>query len=505
MGVLSAAALAQALSIAWPWDWLLTAGSSVWWLQILALAVLVNQLHGCHSLRQAIWMGLFFSTAWLCAVFWWLFVAMHTYGGLPAVFSAMAVVGLAGALAFYYAAACGLYFGWRGRPGVLRAVLFASMWTAAELARGSWLTGFGWGAVGYAHLDGPLAPFFPILGAYGVTAGAAAIAALLAQGRNAGRSGLLAAIAATGLAVALQLYPTHWTHSNGTLSVTLLQGNIPQDEKFEAGSGIPMALSWYADALANNRSRLVVAPETALPLLPEQLPPHYWQSLQDRFSHSDQAALIGIPLGNYKLGYTNSVLGFAPGLPEPWRYDKHHLVPFGEFIPPLFKWFTQLMKIPLGDFNRGGLGQPSFSWAGQRLAANICYEDLFGEELATRFTDAAAAPTVFVNVSNIGWFGNSIAIDQHLNISRMRALEFERPFVRATNTGATVIIDHTGRVTASLPRATQGALEGVVEGRQGLTPFAWWAARAGLWPLWLVIIVVAASARHRKSVETLSK
>jgi apolipoprotein N-acyltransferase len=120
---------------------------------------------------------------------------------------------------------------------------------------------------------------------------------------------------------------------------------------------------------------------------------------------------------------------------QVWRYDKHHLVPFGEFIPPLFKWFTRMMNIPLGDFNRGAVGQDSFDWKGQRLAANICYEDLFGEELGVRFVDPALAPTIFVNVSNIGWFGDTVAIDQHLQISRMRALEFERPMVRATNTG----------------------------------------------------------------------
>jgi apolipoprotein N-acyltransferase len=199
------------------------------------------------------------------------------------------------------------------------------------------------------------------------------------------------------------------------------------------------------------------------------------------------------------LGYTNSVVAFAPGSTQPWRYDKHHLVPFGEFIPPLFKWFTRLMNIPLGDFNRGAIGQASYEWKGQRLAPNICYEDLFGEELGARFLDPAKAPTIFVNVSNIGWFGDSAAIDQHLQISRMRALEFERPMIRATNTGATVIIDHTGHVTHSLPRLTRGVLVGEVQGRTGITPFAWWVAHFGLWPLWitaLAIVLIAVRVRR---------
>lgn len=148
------------------------------------------------------------------------------------------------------------------------------------------------------------------------------------------------------------------------------------------------------------------------------------------------------------------------------------------------------MNIPLGDFNRGTVGQPSFDWQGQRLAPNICYEDLFGEELATRFLDPARAPTILVNVSNIGWFGNTVAIDQHLQISRMRALEFERPMLRATNTGATVIINHQGEVTHSLERHTQGVLTGEVRGRSGITPYAWWVSRLGLWPLWLLSLLV---------------
>src|SRR6185369_613050 len=102
--------------------------------------------------------------------------------------------------------------------------------------------------------------------------------------------------------------------------------------------------------------------------------------------------------------------------------------------------------------------------------------------------------TILVNVSNIGWFGNTVAIDQHLQISRMRALEFERPMIRATNTGATVIIDHRGRVTHALPRHTRGVLAGEVEGRSVVTPYARWASRLGLWPWWLLALAIVALA-----------
>ena len=145
--------------------------------------------------------------------------------------------------------------------------------------------------------------------------------------------------------------------------------------------------------------------------------------------------LLGLPLGNDDVGYTNSAAAISAatiGLPGGfYRYDKHHLVPFGEFVPNGFHWFVQLMNIPLGDFNRGPVGPASFAFHGERIGANICYEDLFGEELAARFENASAAPTIFANISNIGWFGDTSAITQHLQISRMRTLEFQVPMLRA--------------------------------------------------------------------------
>jgi len=296
-----------------------------------------------------------------------------------------------------------------------------------------------------------------------------------------------------------QLGAAPFTQSTGELSVALLQGNIPQDEKFQPGSGVPLALHWYYEQVRFTDAALVVAPETAIPLLPQQLVPGYLEEIAERFSGGRQALLLGIPLGNLEQGYTNSVLGFAPGQQPPYRYDKHHLVPFGEFIPPFFRWFTEMMNIPLGDFNRGAVGQPSLPWAGERIAPNICYEDLFGEELGARFRDPASAPTIMANMSNIGWFGDTVAMDQHLAISRLRALEFERPMLRATNTGATAVIDHRARVTHRLPAFQRKALNAQVQGRGGaVTPYAWWVSRWGLAPLWALGLGLAAWAWLRR-------
>ncbi|MCU0970028.1 MAG: apolipoprotein N-acyltransferase [Rubrivivax sp.] len=476
-----------------------------WWLPVLAIAALVWRLDRADRARRALWLGWCFGTGWLVAGTWWLFVSMHRYGGLPAPLAAAAVLALAASLSVYLAFAAAAYRRWRRGQPWRDAALFAALWLLAELARGVIFTGFPWVASGYSQVDAPLAALAPWVGVYGIGALLAFAAALLA-GALAGaggaaladgvpmrrrRSAVAAAAAVAVLALPGTVGPGEHTTPAGRIGVTLLQTNIAQDEKF-AFDRMPETLAWLAQALSEARGPLVVAPETAVPLLPAQLEdfvPGYWPALRAAFADGRRAALVGVPLGDAERGYTNSVAGF--GAAADYRYDKWHLVPFGEFVPPGFRWFTEMMDIPLGDFARGLREPPPFVALGQRIAPNICYEDLFGEELARRFRDPSRAPTLLANVSNIGWFGDTVAVPQHLHISRMRALELQRPMVRATNTGATAIIDHRGRVAAMLPPFTRGMLDGQVEGREGLTPYARWASRFGLWPLLVAAVGIA--------------
>ena len=519
--VAALAGLAHAWSVALPWS-----GSSAWWLQIASLAALCALMDSVSSKWRAATVAWGFGSAWLCGCFWWMYTSMYVYGGLPWFLAALAVMLLASALSLYLAIACLGYKALSSASPIQRAALFASFWLLAELARGRWFTGLPWGAAGYAHIEGPLSAMAPWIGVYGIGFAAAFTAALLAsvlamlhralRGTPALEATVLPSLrrrvkasselaAGLGLVVALSV-GLHWadrsfTAPAGRLSVSLLQGNIAQDEKFMPGSGLPLALAWYAEQLQAANGDLVVAPETAIPILARQLPSGYWESINKHFAQGEKAALIGMPVSRQPGQYSNAVIGLAPSQPSSYQYDKHHLVPFGEFIPPMFRWFTEMMQIPLGDFVRGPLGQAPFEWKGQRIAPNVCYEDLFGEELAVRFNEPGRAPTMFANLSNIAWFGEGIAIDQHLGISRMRAIEFERPFVRATNTGATAIIDHRGVVTHILPRATRGVLRGEIEGRTGLTPYALWVGAVGLGPFWLLAsaVVFAAAMRRRRA------
>ena len=545
-----AAGVVHGFSMAWPasvlGSGLGVAGVSSGFLQCASLGVLAALLlsranQEANAWRQGALLSALFACSAMVATWGWLYVSMHRYGGLPPWLSALAVLLLAAALSLYFAAAgavwVALFRRWMlsahlndGRlndrrsamPEFKRALagllLFAALWTLAELCRGQLLTGFPWGAGGYAHLESSLAGYAPWIGVYGIGFIAACLAMgvpLLVSGLMAGRTRAWQMLSVGVLMVAvlvpqgLQKAAPEFTQAAGKLKVRLLQGNIPQDEKFIPGQGVQQALSWYAEQLLANSEPLVVTPETAIPVLPQQLSPAYWQVLKDKYAPPNataqlpatpQAALVGIPMGGPGVGYSNSVLTLGPA-DLNYRYDKHHLVPFGEYVPPFFQWFVRLMNMPLGDFAQDRPPSSVLKWQGQRLLPQICYEDLFGEEVARYFAKPEDAPTVLVNMSNLAWFGDTTALAQHVAISRMRALEFQRPIIRATNTGLTGWVDAQGTVRESLPPFTRGALVIEFEGRSGLTPYAQWTSRWGLAPLWWLCaaIVLFLGAISRRS------
>lgn len=457
------------------------APTGAWWLQILALAGLAFLSRDAGPRRAAL-LGAAFGIGWLASCMWWLYISMHDFGAIPAPFAALAVLLLAIFLSTYYAAALALAAGF-GRGW--RVPVFAAAWLLAELARATFFSGFPWGASGYAHSVGPLAAWAPWIGIYGIAALAAACAAALATARWKPVASMAVIVAAGAL------LPHDFTTSTGTLRVALLQPNVPQDQKFDQAL-IDANLERLAGQIESARGQVVVTPESVAPLPLTYLDPAYIARLK-RASLA-RPLLLGTFLGDEEHGFVNSLV--ALGGTQSYDYGKRHLLPFGEFVPAGFHWFVQLMGIPMEDQSRGQ-HQRVFGVAGQRLRPLICYEDLFGEDIVGSVVGPAAA-TVFVNVSNLAWFGTLMVQDQHLQFSQMRALEFQRPVVRSTNTGATAVVDHRGRISARLPAATTGVLEAAVEGRLGSTPYAYWLAACGLWPLWALAMGLLSVAYWRR-------
>jgi apolipoprotein N-acyltransferase len=257
-----------------------------------------------------------------------------------------------------------------------------------------------------------------------------------------------------------------------------LQGNVPQAEKFD-NAQIVNSLRLYIDMIRAEPADLIATPETAIPVMQTELPPDYVPALADFAQQTGSHIALGIPYIDGPYRYSNSVIGISPQTKDAafryFRYDKQHLVPFGEFVPLGFRWFVDMMNIPLGDFTRGPVVQAPFAVKDQWVLPNICYEDLFGEEIAGQLaaTHAAGKPTatMLLNMSNIAWFGNTIALPQHLQISQMRSLETGRPMLRATNTGATAVIDPHGVVSTQLLPYSRATLAVSVQGYSGTTPY----------------------------------
>jgi apolipoprotein N-acyltransferase len=445
-----------------------------WWpLQFVALAYFFYQIGMGSSTRRAVYLGWAFGFGWSVAGMHWLFIAMNRYGDLPAPIAALGIVVLGLYMGLFAALVAGVGTWLRRRwalpvPAFLLLVL-PPLWGVSEWMRGWVFTGFPWASSGYAHVAAPLGGFAPIVGVYGVgvlVALAAGCLVLLTQRRKLPALGLLAALLLAGWG----LRQIAWTHPSGRpISVRLLQGDIPQQEKFDRDHLVEILVR-YRDMLTSAPADLIAAPETAIPVQARSLPPGYLAMFEDYAARTGSSYMIGIPLGDSYADFSNSALGIGPR-GQSYHYDKHHLVPFGEFIPYGFRWFTNLMQIPNGDQTRGKAVQAPFAVKDQLVLPNICYEDVFGEEIAADLRQDAHPATLLLNMSNLAWFGESVAIPQHLQISRMRSLETGRPMLRATNNGATAIIDARGNVVQQLPFYGQGVLAANVQGMAGSTPY----------------------------------
>lgn len=461
-------------------------------LPVLALAGLFVLWHKAETPRQAALTGYAFGLGMFGAGVSWVYVSLHDFGMMPAPLAALATALFCAYLALHPALAGWLLLKLRRRLGARAQwrMLFAAscLWVLSEWLRLWVFTGFPWIALGYSQLGSPLSGFASVLGVYGVSFAASLVAALIARAICERGLALIAAPAAAlaVLAAGYGLQRIDWTEAAGEpLTVRLLQGNVPQDLKFVEGR-YEATLETYAGLAAGKPAQLIVTPETAVPRFLDTVSPAYLARLKALADKNHGGLLLGVPARDSAGRYYNAVIGLGGGAPgdsdQARSYAKSHLVPFGEFIPPGFGWIISILKIPLSDFSSGGADQKPLRIAGQRVAVNICYEDAFGEEIIRQLPEA----TLLANVSNVAWFGDSLAPEQHLDMSRMRAIETGRYMLRATNTGVTAIIDQRGAVNARLPNFTAGALEGTVRGYSGATPYV----RFGNYPVVLLCIAL---------------
>lgn len=473
----------------------------------VALGYLFWRWQRCESAIDAAAAGFAFGAGLFGAGASWLVIALVTFGGMPPWLALLAIAILVVYLSLWPALA-GFVAARLAAPGTwTRLLVGAGAFTAAEWVRSYLFTGFPWLALGYTQVpDGLVRGYAPVGGVYLVTLAMALIAALTAQtadalARNARRAASAAIVGALALAViGVVLARIDWTRSSGaSLPVSLVQGNIVQEAKFDpqfrAGT-----FDRYLRLVDQSQGRLIVLPESAFPVFTDEIPDAVLLSLIRTASARGADVLLGLFTalppgpGDDEPRYYNTVVALG-GSPLQF-YRKNHLVPFGETIPlkPVFGWFLRsVLHIPLADQARGGPAQPPLAVAGVRVAVDICYEDAFGSELRPGARDA----DLLVNVTNDAWYGHSIAALQHNQIAAMRALELGRPMLRATNTGITSAIAHDGREIARLPWFTTGILEVSVAGRTGETPYLRVGDAAVLLLCALLVVIPAALARRR--------
>lgn len=472
---------------------------SIYPLAVIALALLFAAWLAV-SPRRACLRGLLFGIGMFGVGIHWIYISIHGFGGVPMplalALSALLVIYLS-----LFPATMGYLLnrfvpGLSARSVVLKLVLiFPAAWAFTEWFRGWLFTGFPWLSLGYSQIDSPLAGFAPLLGVYGVSWSLALCAGLLVL--LVLRKGVFSRLASITAIVFIivcggALLRVSWTHNAAEpVRVSLVQGNIPQALKWEKDVYWP-TLERYLDLSRELwDSELVVWPETAISEFyhrAEGFIDELWR--EARANQSD--LLTGVLyLDRGTRQYYNALLGLAD---DKSFYFKSHLVPFTEYLPlkTVLGDIVDFMQVPMSNFSAGDIDQPPMMLAGQPIGLSICYEDVFGEELARTVSDV----TLLANVSNDGWFGGSSAAFQHQQIARMRALELGRPMLRATNTGVSSIIDHKGQLLATSKLNIVDTVTADVQPQSGLTPYGW-TKNYSIVLITIALIIVAALFKQR--------
>ena len=464
-----------------------------WWPVAIVAPALLMWLWDGASPRRAAALGFWFNFGTFAVGTYWLYISLKLVGGAPLPLAVTLMLGLAAIMGAYHA-----LLGWavaRFLParGVLRwLVALPAAWVFIEWWRSWFLTGFGWLALGYAHTDNWLGALAPMVGQYGLGLLTLVLSgALVTLMLGAGRERIWAGASLVAIwGVAFLLRGIEWTQPYGRpIEVAVVQGAVPQDEKW-IGTNLASIIDLYQTRTREaHGADIIFWPESAVPDLANNHI-HFYRDVYAEASAHGSALVMGTLRAetNPKTGeeeYFNSVLAMDKDTPGIAWHDKHHLVPFVEFfpVPQFIRSWLKLMSLPYSDFNRGAAQQAPLEAGGQKIAAGVCYEDAYGSTLLPVMRTA----TMLANVTNDSWFGRSTARHQHLQISRLRAMETGRPMVRAANDGVSAVIGAHGEIIASAPEYAASVMRARVQPRIGLTPYA----STGNWPVICLALVSA--------------
>lgn len=470
---------------------------TLWWLPLFTQALLVLFLQRAVSTKQACLLGFSYGLGWFGVGISWVHVSIDQFGGLPLAGSLGLMALLVSYLALYPMFASGLSF--KLRKAGLMPLLFAACWTLAEWLRSVLLTGFPWLSLGYSQTSAGLKDLAPLIGETGISfvlAFSAAALAQLAQQQKPVKRYSYVIIAGIIFALSPQMRAFKgWQQTGETLSVLLVQGNIKQELRWAPEQEWPTMLKYMDLTRPHFQTDLVIWPEAAIPQL-EPLAESYLDNLNRAALYANTAVISGILDYNFKTQQTwNNLIVLGKRYPDAKdgdyfyghgnRYSKHHLLPVGEFVP-MEDWLRKLAPIfdlPMSSFTRGSYVQPNLVANGYHLLPAICFEIAFPAQIAANMT---ADTQLLLTVSNDAWFADSIGPLQHMQIAQMRALEFGKPLLRATNNGVTASVNASGEISKVAPQFTEAVLADTIQLTKGSTPYS----RVGDYPLQLLCAIL---------------
>lgn len=462
----------------------------IWPIALLSPAILYALLLPEMTGKRAFFIGHAYGTGLFCVGAFWLYTSIHVYGNTP-VWLALIMIALMGlGMGLFHGFLALIFNRMLGR----QPLSFAALWILQEWMK-TWLfTGFPWLFVGYAFTEQYwLSSLAPIAGVFAVSFVAVLLAASIVELLRRRGGYMIVSIALLVISTSLWLLNPQWTKPKGTpnLSVSLIQGNIPQDLKWLTEFQVE-TLNIYATLTSTEWGRdIVLWPESSIPMFQTEA----WGFINEMVKIANETNttwVTGIPYKDEAAfdpstdkypPFYNSVI--ALGAEAEGLYKKQRLVPFGEYIP--FEGVLDILPDLAGSqdimsYSRGSEQQSPLQVRGHSLGSAVCYEVAYPD--TTRKN--AIGTDFLLTISNDAWFGTSAGPLQHLQMVQMRALENGRWFMRATNTGVTAIIDHKGRIVERAPQFERTVLRGEVQARVGNTPFM----RFGHYPVLFVITLL---------------